>query len=101
MYQSFAKSLVASALCISSLVALAQDAAIPRHLQLAREFVTNTKQENNSYSNRNIYTRMPGGDPSVKVMIPVSAKIDGKSTDVTRNNLRAVAAELIAAMRNQ
>lgn len=45
--------------------------------------------------------RMPGGDPSVKVMIPVSAKIDGKSTDVTRNNLRAVAAELIAAMRNQ
>ena len=45
--------------------------------------------------------RMPGGDPSVKVMIPVSAKIDGKSIDVTRNNLRAVAAELIAAMRNQ
>ena len=45
--------------------------------------------------------RMPGGDPSVKVMTPVSAKIDGKSTDVTRTNLRAVAAELIAAMRNQ
>lgn len=45
--------------------------------------------------------RMPGGDPSVKVMIPVSAKIDGKSIDVTHNNLRAVAAELIAAMRNQ
>ena len=45
--------------------------------------------------------RVPGGDPSVKMMIPVSAKIDGKSTDVTRNNLRAVAAELIAALRNQ
>ena len=45
--------------------------------------------------------RVPGGDPNVKMMIPVSAKIDGKSTDVTRNNLRAVAAELIAAMRNQ
>ena len=60
MYQSFAKSLVASALCMSSLVALAQDAAVPKHLQLARDFVTNTKQENNSYSNRNIYTRMPG-----------------------------------------
>lgn len=45
--------------------------------------------------------RMPGGDPSVKMMIPLSANIDGKSTDVTRNNLRAVAAELIAAMRNQ
>jgi len=60
MYQSFAKSLVASALCMSSLVASAQDAAVPKHLQLARDFVTNTKQENNSYSNRNIYTRMPG-----------------------------------------
>ena len=45
--------------------------------------------------------RVPGGDPSVKMMVPVSAKIDGKSTDVTRNNLRAVAAELGAAMRNQ
>lgn len=45
--------------------------------------------------------RVPGGDPSVKMMVPVSAKIDGKSTDVTRNNLRAVAAELIAALRNQ
>lgn len=45
--------------------------------------------------------RVPGGDPNVKMMIPVSAKIDGKSTDVTRNNLRAVAAELIAALRNQ
>lgn len=45
--------------------------------------------------------QVAGGDPNVKVLIPVSAKIDGKSTDVTRNNLRAVAAELIAAMRNQ
>jgi hypothetical protein len=34
-------------------------------------------------------------------MVPVSAKIDGKSTDVTRNNLRAIASELIAAVRNQ
>lgn len=54
MYQSLAKSLVATALCMSSFVALAQDAAVPKHLQLARDFVTNTKQENNSYSNRNI-----------------------------------------------
>ena len=45
--------------------------------------------------------RAPGGDPNVKLMVPVSAKIDGKSTDVTRNNLRAVASELIAAVRNQ
>ena len=45
--------------------------------------------------------RTPGGDPNVKLMVPVSAKIDGKSTDVTRNNLRAIASELIAAVRNQ
>jgi hypothetical protein len=60
MYQSFAKSLVASALCMSSLVALAQDAAVPKHLQLAREFVANTKQENNEYSNTQVMVRMPG-----------------------------------------
>ncbi|MDD0816409.1 hypothetical protein PSQ39_17350 [Curvibacter sp. HBC28] len=60
MYQSFVKSLVASALCMSSLVALAQDAAVPKHLQLAREFVANTKQENNEYSNTQVMVRMPG-----------------------------------------
>lgn len=32
----------------------------PKHLQLAREFVLNTKQANNSYSNSKVYTRMPG-----------------------------------------
>ena len=45
--------------------------------------------------------RVPGGDPDIQVMVPVTAKIDSKSVDVTRANLRAVAAELIAAMRNQ
>lgn len=45
--------------------------------------------------------RLPGGDPGVLLMVPVSAKIDGKSIEVTRNNLRVVAAELFAAMVNQ
>jgi hypothetical protein len=45
--------------------------------------------------------RIPGGDPNVQIMVPVTARIDGKSVEVTRTNLRAVAAELIAAMRNQ
>ena len=36
------------------------DDGIPRHLQLARDFVANTRPENNSYSNRAVYTRMPG-----------------------------------------
>ena len=45
--------------------------------------------------------RLPGGDPNIKLMVPVSAKIDGKSIQVTTGNLRAVAAELFAAMNNQ
>ena len=45
--------------------------------------------------------RAPGGDPHVKLLTPLSAKIDGKSVEVTRGNLRAVAAEPIAAMSNQ
>ena len=46
-------------LLFSALGVMAQD-VVPKHLQLARDFVANTKQENNSYSNHNIYTRMPG-----------------------------------------
>ena len=36
------------------------DASVPKYLQIARDFAANTKPENNSYSNRNPYTRMPG-----------------------------------------
>ena len=57
----FASLAIASSLllfCASG--AAAQEASIPKHLQLARDFVANTKQENNSYSNTHIYTRMPG-----------------------------------------
>ncbi len=45
--------------------------------------------------------RVAGGNPRVLLMVPVVAKIDGQKVEVTRGNLRAVAAELIAAMRNQ
>ena len=44
---------------VSTMPSWAQD-TVPKHLQLARDFVANTKQENNSYSNTHIYTRMPG-----------------------------------------
>ena len=57
----FASLAIASSLllfCASG--AAAQEAGIPKHLQLARDFVANTKQQNNSYSNTHIYTRMPG-----------------------------------------
>ncbi len=39
---------------------LAQADEVPKHLQLAREFVANTKQANNAYSNAGVFTRMPG-----------------------------------------
>ena len=45
--------------------------------------------------------RPPGGDPSVQMMVPVAAKIDGQKVDVICANFRRVMAELIAAMRNQ
>ena len=51
---------LAVALLAASFGAFAQETSIPKHLQLARDFVANTKQENNSYSNTRIYTRMPG-----------------------------------------
>lgn len=57
------RALGATALVMLSLapVAYAADAAdVPKHLQIARDFVANTKPENNSYSNKNPYTRMPG-----------------------------------------
>jgi hypothetical protein len=54
------KSLLVSALCVASFGAVAQEPSVPKYLQLARDFVANTKQENNSYSNTRIYTRMPG-----------------------------------------
>ena len=54
------KFLIASMLCGVALGTAAQDTAIPKHLQLARDFVTNTKQENNEYSNTQVLVRMPG-----------------------------------------
>lgn len=51
---------VASVLSLVTTLAAADDVVVPRHLQIARDFVANTKQENNSYSNKNPYTKMPG-----------------------------------------
>ncbi len=41
-------------------VAAAGESPPPPYLQLARDFVAHTRPENNAYSNRNPYTRMPG-----------------------------------------
>jgi hypothetical protein len=39
---------------------MAQEVPVPKYLQLAREFVANTKPENNEYTNKGIFTRQPG-----------------------------------------
>ena len=44
----------------SALGAMAQETPVPKYLQLARDFVVNTKQENNSYTLGKSFTRMPG-----------------------------------------
>ncbi len=52
---------VLAALALDSTSHAQDDGAnVPRYLQIARDFAANTKPENNSYSNRNPYTRMPG-----------------------------------------
>lgn len=52
---------LAAALLGSSMLApLAQADDVPKYLQLAREFVANTRPANNAYSNSRVFTRMPG-----------------------------------------
>lgn len=45
--------------------------------------------------------RIPGGDPKMPLMVPVSAKINGEKVAITRENFRAFMAELIAAILNR
>ena len=54
------RSVLLAPLLLLAFGVMAQETPVPKYLQLARDFVANTKQENNSYSNHNIYTRMPG-----------------------------------------
>jgi hypothetical protein len=62
--QLIAKSLTAvvaaTVLFAAPVDVVAQNESVPKHLQLARDFVSNTKHENNAYSDSHIYTRMPG-----------------------------------------
>jgi hypothetical protein len=38
----------------------AQEAPVPKHLQLARDFVAHTRPEHNTYTNKHGYTKVPG-----------------------------------------
>ena len=61
MRQPLSQTLIAATtLLLAAATAWGQETAVPKHLQLARDFVTNTKPENNAYSNSKVYTRMPG-----------------------------------------
>ena len=64
------KIILAAALLGGSLFAqLVQADEVPKYLQLAREFVANTKQANNAYSNSKVYTRMPGDLPGSEYVV--------------------------------
>ena len=45
--------------------------------------------------------RLAGRNPKAMVLMPVSARIDGKAVTITSNNVRAFNAELFSASRNQ
>ena len=56
MKQKIATTLLSCCL----LVPVAQAEDLPKYLQLARDFVANTKPENNAYTLGKSFTRMPG-----------------------------------------
>lgn len=45
--------------------------------------------------------RIAGGDPRIPLLVPTAAKIDGKSYNITTQNIRMLYAELFAVFRNQ
>ena len=76
----------------SALGAMAQDTSVPKYLQLARDFVANTKPENNSYSNSRVYTRMPGDLFASEYV--VATDCDGFIEDMFRRTKAGVAEQV-------
>jgi hypothetical protein len=62
-------TLVIAIACLSAFAASAQDTSVPRYLQLARDFAAHTKPENNEYTNKNRFTRMPGEKGSTDYIV--------------------------------
>lgn len=88
MKRFFVASLLGA--CLFGQTAKAQDA--PRHLQLAREFAAHTKQTHNTYSNRKVYTRMPGDGLENEYV--VSTDCSGFVEDMFRRTDGGVLAQL-------
>jgi hypothetical protein len=87
------KLLLAAALLGWSLfVQLAQADEAPKYLQLAREFVANTQQANNGYSNSKVFTRMP--TDSLGTEYVVSTDCSGFVADMFRRAGGDVLAQL-------
>ena len=94
MRQPLSQTLIAvTTLLLAAATAWGQETAVPKHLQLARDFVTNTKQENNAYSNSKVYTRMPG-DLFAKEYV-VSTDCSGFVEDMFRRSGGEVLAQLM------
>ncbi len=93
MGQHLFRSLIATTvLLVATVPSWGQDAVTPKYLQLARDFVANTKPENNAYSNSKVYTRMPG-DLFAKEYV-VSTDCSGFVEDMFRRSGGEVLAQL-------
>lgn len=69
MKYPFSHALAVAIACLSAVAASAQDTSVPRYLQLARDFAAHTKPENNEYTNKNRFTRMPGEKASTDYIV--------------------------------
>jgi len=97
MPNHFRRSLLMAVLCGATWGAASQEATIPKHLQLARDFVANTRQENNAYANRNIYTKTPT-DPFADEWV-VHTDCSGFVEDILRRTNSGVLEQLGAKKR--
>lgn len=91
--RAFALPLIAIGLYLPCLAARAETPpAIPAYLQLARDFAANTRQENNAYSNRWVYTRLPGeqASPGYVVFADCSSFVE----DMLRRTASGVLAQI-------
>ena len=93
MRQPLSQTLIAATtLLLAAATAWGQETAVPKYLQLARDFAVNTKPENNAYSNSKVYTRMPG-DLFAKEYV-VSTDCSGFVEDMFRRSGGEVLAQL-------
>ena len=86
------RSVLLAPLLLLAFGVMAQEAPVPKYLQLARDFVANTKPENNSYSNSRVYTRHPSDLFASEYV--VATDCDGFIEDMFRRTKAGVAEQV-------